>query len=123
MTTISRYSPIDIWEISLPPSFIEIKYDTDELQNQLIDEVRIMAQKGHEIFSFIYDKLSVICDESDLNGSLKQLLSKEQALFKQKVEDMQLKLTSPTIENKDFEEKGMCISFNILRILWIVSSI
>lgn len=101
------YSPIDIWEISLPPPFIEIKYDTNELQNQLIDEVRIMAQKGHEIFSFVHDKLTCLgSDESDINGTLKHLLAKEQTQFKQKVEEIQLKLTSPSIENKDFEEKG-----------------
>lgn len=85
-----------------------MKFNATELQNQLIDEVRTMAQKGHEIFSLIHDKLAGLCiDETEMNGNLKNLLSKEQNHFKQKVEEIQLKLTSPTIENKDFEEEGM----------------
>lgn len=91
----------------MPPPLIEITNDTNKFQSKLIDEVRIMAQKGHEIFSLIQDKLSYSpVDELENIGNLKQLLCKEQAQFKQKVEEVQLKLTSPTIENKDFEEKG-----------------
>lgn len=76
----------------------------------MIDEVRIMAQKGHEVFSLIQDKLSYsLVDESENISNLKQLLSKEQAQFKQKVEEVQLKLTSPTIENKDFDDKGKSV--------------
>lgn len=102
-----RYTSINIWEISLPPPSIEITNDTNKFQSKLIDEVRIMAQKGHEVFSLIQDKLSYSpVDELENIGNLKQLLCKEQAQFKQKVEEVQLKLTSPTIENKDFEEKG-----------------
>lgn len=69
-----------------------------------------MAQKGHEVFSLIQDKLSYsLVDESENISNLKQLLSKEQAQFKQKVEEVQLKLTSPTIENKDFDDKGKSV--------------
>lgn len=86
-----------------------------------------MAQKGHEIFSLIQDKLSYSpVDELENAGNLKQLLSKEQAQFKQKVEEVQLKLTSPTIENKDFEEKGnqiqKCVFFICIGIFCVVLS-
>ncbi|CAH1155707.1 unnamed protein product [Phaedon cochleariae] len=101
-----KYSPISIWEISLPPSLIDIKYDINDLQSQLIDDIRIMSQKGHEVFSSILDKLITLPgDESDTVVNLKQIMSKEQGFFKQKVEELQLKLTSPSIENKEFEEK------------------
>lgn len=67
----------------------------------------MMSQKGHEIFSLIQDKLTTLpIDEQEVTANLKQLLTKEQAQFKQKVEEVQLKLTSPTIENKDFDETG-----------------
>ncbi|XP_018563541.1 putative 1-phosphatidylinositol 3-phosphate 5-kinase [Anoplophora glabripennis] len=107
-----KYTYINIWEISLPPLLIEITNDANQFQSKLIDEVRIMAQKGHEIFSLIQDKLSYSpVDELENIGNLKQLLCKEQVLFKQKVEEVQLKLTSPTIENKDFEEKELYAAY------------
>ncbi|KAG5896372.1 hypothetical protein JTB14_005849 [Gonioctena quinquepunctata] len=117
-----KYTPINIWEISLPPPLIEVKYDISKLQSQMIDEVRIMAQKGHEIFSLILDKLMVLPgDESDAIANLKLALTKEHVQFRQRVEEVQLKLTSPTIENKEFEEKELYpaywrIADNLIRI-------
>lgn len=64
-----------------------------------------MAQKGHDIFSAIQDKMKP--EETENTASLKQIISKEQTQFKQRVEEVQLKLTSPTIEHKSFDEKGM----------------
>nr|CAI5827442.1 unnamed protein product [Callosobruchus analis] len=100
-----KYSTINIWDISLPPILILIQYNTSKLHNQLIDEIRVMSQKGHEIFAFIHDKLVGLSEESDSNTVLRQTLTNEQIQFKQKVEKVQIKLTSPTIENKEFDEK------------------
>ncbi|KAF5269883.1 hypothetical protein FQR65_LT05681 [Abscondita terminalis] len=95
-----KYSPVQLWEISLPPPFISITYNVTLEQIELIDEIRTLALKGHEIFNLISDKLiSLSTDESLI--ILKQILSKEQTLFKQKIEEVQLKLTSPTIENRE----------------------
>ncbi|EFA00380.1 1-phosphatidylinositol 3-phosphate 5-kinase [Tribolium castaneum] len=99
-----KYTPIQVWDISLPPPVIYIQYDIEKQQTELIDEIRTMAQKGHEIYSLILEKLSCIPAELEGLGNLKQLLLKEQTQFKQKVEEVQLKLTSPTIENKQFDE-------------------
>nr|XP_023014888.1 1-phosphatidylinositol 3-phosphate 5-kinase isoform X1 [Leptinotarsa decemlineata]XP_023014889.1 1-phosphatidylinositol 3-phosphate 5-kinase isoform X1 [Leptinotarsa decemlineata] len=107
-----KFSPISIWEISLPPSLIEVKYDVNNLQTQLIDEIRIMAQKGHEIFSLILDKLMVLPgEETDAVSNMKLALTREHVQFKQKVEEVQLKLTSPTIENKEFDEKELHVAY------------
>ncbi|KAJ8957069.1 hypothetical protein NQ318_007282 [Aromia moschata] len=107
-----KYTSINIWEISLPPVLIKINYDINKFQTQLIDDVRIMAQKGHEVFSLVQDKLLYSStDDSESPTSLKQLLSKEQTQFKQRVEEVQLKLTSPTIESKDFEEKELYLAY------------
>ncbi|RZB49897.1 1-phosphatidylinositol 3-phosphate 5-kinase [Asbolus verrucosus] len=106
-----KYTSIQIWEISLPPPIIDIQYDTDKHQSEMIDEIRTMAQKGHEIYSLILEKLSCMPAELEGLGSLKQLLLKEQAQFKQKIEDVQLKLTSPTIENRHFEETDLYIAY------------
>ncbi|CAH1970908.1 unnamed protein product [Acanthoscelides obtectus] len=100
-----KYSAINIWDISLPPTLILIYYTTSKLHTQLIDEIRVMSQKGHEIFAFIHDKLAGLSEESDSNTVFRQTLTNEQVQFKQKVEKVQIKLTSPTIENKEFDEK------------------
>ncbi|XP_030762817.1 1-phosphatidylinositol 3-phosphate 5-kinase [Sitophilus oryzae] len=107
-----KYSSINIWEISLPSSLVQLTYDTANLHQVLIDDTKKYAQKGHEILNLIQDKVSSITTE-DLEGvgNIKQLLSKEQAQFKQKVEEVQLKLTSPTVENKDFDTKVLCQSY------------
>lgn len=102
-----RYTPIQVWDISLPSPVIYIQYDIERHQTDLIDEIRTMAQKGHEIYSLILEKLACIPAELDGLGNLKQLLLKEQTQFKQKIEEVQLKLTSPTIEKKQFEETGI----------------
>ncbi|CAH1099797.1 unnamed protein product [Psylliodes chrysocephalus] len=104
-----KYSQITIWEISLPPPLIEIKYDNSKLQHQLIDEIKNMAQKGHDIFSAIQDKMKP--EETENTASLKQIISKEQTQFKQRVEEVQLKLTSPTIEHKSFDEKELHLAY------------
>lgn len=100
---VFRYSSVQLWEISLPPSLIKINYNTSSLQSDLIDEIKTLALKGHEIFSTISEKLSTI--PSDIEGviTLKQILLKDQTMFKQKIEEVQLKLTSPTLENKDID--------------------
>lgn len=101
-----KYTSIQFWEISLPSPVMEIRYETEKRRSEMIDEIRTMAQKGHEIYSLILDKLGGLPQELEGLGNLKQLLLKEQNLFKQKVEEVQLKLTSPTIEKKDFEDCG-----------------
>ncbi|XP_056640270.1 1-phosphatidylinositol 3-phosphate 5-kinase [Diorhabda sublineata] len=99
-----KYSQITILEVSLPPPLIEIKYDNNKLHDESIDGIKNIAQKGHDLFSLIQDKLkNVTGEESESN--LKQILLKEQNLFKQKIEEVQLKLTSPSIECKQFDEK------------------
>ncbi|KAJ3663453.1 hypothetical protein Zmor_007712 [Zophobas morio] len=101
-----KYTSIQIWDISLPPPIVDIQYDTDKHQTELIDDIRTMAQKGHEIYSLILEKLACMPTDLEGLGNHKQVLLKEQAQFKQKVEEVQLKLTSPTIENKQFDEGG-----------------
>lgn len=69
----------------------------------MIEEIKFLAQKGHDIFSLISDKLSVLPTELDGVPNLKLLLTKEQLVFKQKIDEVQLKLTSPTLETIEIE--------------------
>lgn len=102
------------WEVSLPPPLIQINYDTAHQQAEIIDEIKSLALRGHEIFSVIFEKLSKLPNEGDPVDMLKQQLQKEHNVFKGKVEEVQLKLTSPTLENKklqDFSQEGTGFSF------------
>lgn len=72
----------------------------------MINEIKTMALKGHDLYSHIFEKLHFIPSEIEGVTLLKQLLSKEQAQFKQKIEDVQINLTSPTLEHKEFDELG-----------------
>ncbi|KAK5642357.1 hypothetical protein RI129_008524 [Pyrocoelia pectoralis] len=94
-----KYSPVQLWEISLPPLLITILYNIPEQQNELIDEIKTLALKGHEIYNLISDRLLILSTDIESCSALKQILAKEQSIFKQKIEEVQLKLTSPTLEN------------------------
>lgn len=88
----------------------------------MIDEIKILAQKGHEIYSNISEKLAQLPTDLELVGNFKQMLSKEQSVFKQKIEEVQLKLTSPTLEQKDLdfteENKGISNSWIHVQFLY-----
>lgn len=95
---------MQLWEISLPPSVVEIKFDMRQMHEKMINEIKTLALKGHDLYSVVFEKLHFIPSEIEGVVVLKQLLSKEQAQFKQKIEEVQLNLTSPTLEKKEFEE-------------------
>ncbi|XP_066249810.1 1-phosphatidylinositol 3-phosphate 5-kinase isoform X1 [Euwallacea similis] len=124
-----KYSPIRIWEISLPPLSIEIVYDVRTEHEALIEEGKSLALKGHDLFSIILDKVSIIpSEELEGVGNVRQILTKEQALFKQKVEEVQLKLTSPSVENKEFCEANIVQAYwkikdNVVRIKMSLSEL
>lgn len=96
------YSPIEIWEISLPPPVIKLNVDLELQHQMLIDDIKELAQKGHDIFSAISEKISVITNIPESINSLKELWTKDKVLFRQKIEEVQLKLTSPSVEEKEF---------------------
>lgn len=62
------------------------------------------------MFSLILEKLASLPNEEDAVNILKQQLQKEHNVLKSKVEEVQLKLTSPTLENRkvgDFSLDGI----------------
>ncbi|XP_044763369.1 1-phosphatidylinositol 3-phosphate 5-kinase [Coccinella septempunctata] len=97
-----RYSTIDIWEISLPPPVIKLNVNLEVQHQILIEEIKELAQKGHDVFSAISEKIPVVTSIPETISSLKEALTKDKLLFRQKIEEVQLKLTSPIAEEKDF---------------------
>lgn len=105
MVAIFRYTRVSQWEISLPPPLITINYEPKQ-HTDVIEEMKNVALKGDEVFSNIRDKLTSLSIDSETLNAMKQQLSKEQHYFKNKIEEIQLKLTSPTLENKKMEGKN-----------------
>lgn len=105
MLAVFKFTRISQWEISLPPPLINIIYDPKQHAN-VIEEMKSLALKGDEVFSAIREKLTQVlqADLETLNIA-KQQLTKDQQYFKNKIEEIQLKLTSPTLENKRLEGK------------------
>ncbi|KAK0158635.1 hypothetical protein PV328_009612 [Microctonus aethiopoides] len=104
MLAIFKFTKISLWEISLPPPVIHIIYDVKQHAN-VIEEMKCMALKGDEVFSCIKEKLTTLQLDQDGLTVAKQQVCKEQQYFKNKIEEIQLKLTSPTLENKKLEGK------------------
>ncbi|XP_012235504.1 putative 1-phosphatidylinositol 3-phosphate 5-kinase [Linepithema humile] len=103
MLAVFKFTKISQWEISLPPPLINIIYDPKQHAN-VIEEMKSVALKGDEVFTAIREKLVSQTDLESLNLA-KQQLAKDQQYFKNKIEEVQLKLTSPTLENKKLEGK------------------
>ncbi|XP_003403346.2 1-phosphatidylinositol 3-phosphate 5-kinase [Bombus terrestris] len=104
MLAVFKYTKISQWEISLPPPVINIMYDPKQ-HADVIEEMKSIALKGDEVFSCIREKLTTLQTDIDILNAVKQQLSKDQQYFKNKIEEIQLKLTSPTLENKKLEGK------------------
>lgn len=104
MLAVFKFTKISQWEISLPPPLINVIYDPKQHAN-VIEEMKSVTLKGDEVFTAIREKLMSL--QTDLEGlsSTKQQLAKDQQYFKNKIEEIQLKLTSPTLENKKLEGK------------------
>nr|CAD7586824.1 unnamed protein product [Timema genevievae] len=97
-----KYTSVVVWEVSLPPPMIILRYDPQH-QNHIIDDLKKLALKGYEVYSGILDKLCSL--ETDLEGlaTMKQQLQKEQNNLKTCIDEVQLQLTSPTLESKKLQ--------------------
>ncbi|CAB0037002.1 unnamed protein product [Trichogramma brassicae] len=96
MLACVRYSRVSQWEISLPPPLIDVGHDP-RLQANLVEETRLVALKGDEVFSAAKDRIAALqLDEASAADMIKRL-AKDQQYFKSKMEELQLKLTSPSL--------------------------
>ncbi|KAL0116123.1 hypothetical protein PUN28_011173 [Cardiocondyla obscurior] len=104
MLAVFKFTKISQWEISLPPPLITIIYDPKQHIN-VIEEMKSVTLKGDEVFTAIREKVTSLQTDLELLNLAKQQLAKDQQYFKNKIEEIQLKLTSPTLENKKLEGK------------------
>ncbi|XP_039284821.1 putative 1-phosphatidylinositol 3-phosphate 5-kinase [Nilaparvata lugens] len=109
MVAFFKYTKILVWEISLPPSLLLTQSEPYH-QNYVLDEMKKWAVAGHEVFSGILNRL---CNMGQNGGdaitiaALKQQLQKDQTVFKSRVDEIQMKMTSPTLEDSPDTDSDM----------------
>ncbi|GAB0091718.1 Putative 1-phosphatidylinositol 3-phosphate 5-kinase [Sergentomyia squamirostris] len=105
------YTPIEVWEISLPPLVIQLRrakpYDT----NKVLEDIKMFAQKGYEVYAKIYDRLAQLsCEvESPKIVSLKSLVNRDQMIFKQRVEIVQTLLTEVVVNSRNINDAMLMV--------------
>ncbi|XP_065212151.1 putative 1-phosphatidylinositol 3-phosphate 5-kinase isoform X2 [Planococcus citri] len=101
-----KYTDIPLWELSLPPKILKI-HPTRVPIPVVMEQVKEWAVMGHELFSSILEKLCLLdYDDIKMIQSLKKHLSDQQAIFKQKVDDIQVILTSPSLDD-DLDDENI----------------
>uniref|UniRef100_A0A7G3AV87 1-phosphatidylinositol-3-phosphate 5-kinase n=1 Tax=Lutzomyia longipalpis TaxID=7200 RepID=A0A7G3AV87_LUTLO len=105
------YTPIEVWEIFLPPLVIQLHpprpYDT----GKVLEDIKIFAQKGYEVYAKIYDRLAQISTEVEspkLIG-LKSLVNRDQMIFKQRVEIVQTLLTEREVNSRNINDAMLMV--------------
>ncbi|XP_050432860.1 putative 1-phosphatidylinositol 3-phosphate 5-kinase isoform X2 [Adelges cooleyi] len=98
-----EYSDIKLWEIKLPSLKLKIvSMKVSSYRPDVLEEVKQWALMGHEVFNAVMTKICSLSSENSANFlPLKQQLQKDQGTFKQRVDDIQLKITSPSLIDKD----------------------
>ena len=94
-----KFMLIQIHDITLPPTLLAIHCNTFS-KSVFIEDLKQIAIKGYEIYSLILEKLCSIRDETNgtkyeiIVDEFKDIEAKERAIFRQKIEEIQLTLTS-----------------------------
>ncbi|XP_046687146.1 putative 1-phosphatidylinositol 3-phosphate 5-kinase, partial [Homalodisca vitripennis] len=98
MVAYFQYEKISVWEISLPPLLLVTQPTTQAAhQDAILEEVKRWALNGYEVFSAILNRLCTLASNGEAGAMvMKQQLQKEQTMFKGRVEEIQMRLTSPT---------------------------
>ncbi|KAK6645654.1 hypothetical protein RUM43_001934 [Polyplax serrata] len=102
IVALFKFSTVHIWEICLPPPVINLQLESPA-HSAITDELRNIAIKGHDIYSSILERIHNLEGSEEDIQAMKHLQQKEHAHFKAKIEEIQLKLTSPVMENKKSE--------------------
>lgn len=95
-----KYSPIVLHEIALPPTLISININSFFRQS-FIENLKQIAVRGYEIYSLILEKLCSIKNETSgtkyeiIINEFMAIETRERGEFRQKIEEIQLLLTSP----------------------------
>ncbi|XP_059613913.1 putative 1-phosphatidylinositol 3-phosphate 5-kinase [Phlebotomus argentipes] len=105
------YTPIEVWEISLPPLVIQLRRAKPYDSNKVLEDIKMFAQKGYEVYAKIYDRLAQISTEVESPKllSLKSLVNRDQMIFKQRVEIVQTLLTEREVNSRDINDAMLMV--------------
>ncbi|XP_054715283.1 1-phosphatidylinositol 3-phosphate 5-kinase-like [Uloborus diversus] len=104
LVAIFKYTPVFIWEIVFPAFVISVS-DKAITVTALIEQIKNMAMIGHTIHSNLFSVLFSLREEYAGNNSeefvddMINMLKLETPSFREKIEEIQLRLTSPTLES------------------------
>lgn len=101
---IFKYTPVFIWDVAFPAFVIPV-FDKALTVTSLVEKIKVIATKGHKIYSDVLDMLFALRKEysnvslEDFIDDMINMLKLEIPPFRAKIEDIQLELTSPTLES------------------------
>ncbi|XP_067015555.2 1-phosphatidylinositol 3-phosphate 5-kinase [Anabrus simplex] len=110
-----KYTSINPWEISLPPPLVSISYDPQQ-QAKVVEEIKKLTLKGYDVYSNIRERLYSLGMEMEGLGALIQQLQREETHYESRIKEIQLKLTSPTLEAKKLE--GKLAEKDVQQLMW-----
>ncbi|XP_058461080.1 putative 1-phosphatidylinositol 3-phosphate 5-kinase isoform X2 [Malaya genurostris] len=99
-----QYKSVDIWEINLPTMIVKLNAPKLCDINKIVEELKIFAIKGYEIYAKIFDKLADLSVDSDTFSKLKKKANQDQMNFKQRVESVQTLITETSISTETVDD-------------------
>ncbi|XP_071531520.1 1-phosphatidylinositol 3-phosphate 5-kinase isoform X2 [Panulirus ornatus] len=99
---VFKYNSITLREIALPPS--EMKLIIPPItQSSVVELIKGVAMQGYSVFSTILERVTTLSSEcgsrwEPLIVEISEHQNKQRAIFREKIESIQLQLTSPTLE-------------------------
>ncbi|KAM7283540.1 putative FYVE finger-containing phosphoinositide kinase, fyv1 [Ixodes scapularis] len=98
-----KFSPISMREVALPPPVISIVDEIPQV-TAVVDEIRDLALKGYLVYNTVVETLCSL--RAQLQGTkyealatdLMEMQQTEKNAFKEKIENIQLQLTSPNLK-------------------------
>ncbi|GFY59527.1 1-phosphatidylinositol 3-phosphate 5-kinase [Trichonephila inaurata madagascariensis] len=103
LVAIFKYTPVLIWEVVFPAFIISVT-DRAIPVTALVEQIKTIAMKGHGIHSDLLTTLFALREEycettsEDFIEDMIDMLKLETLPFREKIEGIQLQLTSPTLE-------------------------
>lgn len=98
-----KYSPIAMREVALPPPVISIVDEIPQV-SAVVDEIRDLALKGYWVYNTVVETLCSLRAQvqatkyEEFAADLMEMQQSEKNAFKEKIEDIQLQLTSPNLK-------------------------
>lgn len=103
------FTPIEVWEISLPSLEIMLKIRKPSDASISSDKIKQFASSGYDIFVVIYDRLaqllsSDVGSDTPLMNSLKWTLNNDQLAFREKASAVQDLLSEPSTSAYEIDD-------------------